>query len=60
MTPEQEAALRECAEFLKDIVNASDEEPYNQRELFEVGLRLLNNLYETGYRLGGEQFDPPF
>lgn len=55
MTPSQEAALRECAEFLKDIVNASDEEPYDQRELFEVGLRLLNNLYETGYRLGGEQ-----
>lgn len=56
MTPEQHKALREIAEFMKDIVNASDgDEPYKPQEIFEIGMKLLNTLSATGYSLPGEK-----
>lgn len=56
MIHEQHQALREIAEFMKDIVNASDgDEPYTSSEIFEIGMRLLNNLSATDYMLGGEK-----
>ena len=56
MTDEQHQALREIAEFMKDIVNASDgDEPYTSSEIFEIGMELLNNLSATDYMLGGEK-----
>ena len=56
MTSEQHEALREIAEFMKDIVNASDgDEPYTSIEIFEIGMKLLNSLSATGYNLPGEK-----
>jgi hypothetical protein len=56
LTYEQVRALKECAEFLKDLVNASDgDEPYTTSEILELGLKLLNDLYESGFLLRGEK-----
>jgi hypothetical protein len=56
ITEEQENALREVAEFMKDIINASDgDQPYSEQEVFEIGLDLLNKLSATDYRLSGEK-----
>ena len=56
MTNEQHQALREIAEFMKDIVNASDgDEPYTSDEIFELGMKLLYDLSATDYRLPGEK-----
>ena len=55
MTSEQLLALIECAEFLKDLVNASDgDEPYTPDEVFEIGMKLLNDLTASGFELSGE------
>ena len=55
MTSEQLLALIECAEFLKDLVNASDgDEPYTPDEVFEIGMKLLNDLTASGFELRGE------
>ncbi len=56
MTDSQFQALTECAEFLKDLVNASDgDEPYTAREIFEIGMKLLNDLTKSGFMLRGEK-----
>ena len=56
VTPQQLTALKECAEFIKDIVNASDgDDPYSQAEIFEIGMKLLNDLAGSGFMLRGEQ-----
>lgn len=56
ITPQQLNALQECAEFMKDIVNASDgDDPYSQAEIFEIGMKLLNDLAGSGFMLRGEQ-----
>ena len=55
LTYEQVRALKECAEFLKDLVNASDgDEPYTPDEVFEIGMKLLNDLTASGFELRGE------
>ena len=55
LTYEQVRALKECAEFLKDLVNASDgDEPYTPDEVFEIGMKLLNDLTASGFKLRGE------
>lgn len=55
-TDEQVLALRECAEFVKDLVNASvGDEPYTTQETFEIGMELLNNLTASGLMLRGEK-----
>jgi hypothetical protein len=56
MNNEQHQALREIAEFMKHIVNASDgDEPYTLEDIFEIGMNLLNALSATDYRLNGER-----
>jgi hypothetical protein len=54
-TPVQTLALAECAEFVKDLVNASaNEQPYQDHEIFEIGVQLLNLLSGSGFALRGE------
>jgi 16S rRNA G966 N2-methylase RsmD len=45
-------ALLECAEALTDIIIADP--PYDSDELEREFLPCLNELYESGIRLGGE------
>lgn len=53
MTERQLKALMECAEGLKDVINADP--PYSQTELEEVFAPLLGELYESGILLPGEE-----
>ena len=56
VTDEQHQALREIAEFMKDIVNAmGGDEPYSSSEIFELGMKLLYDLSATDYMLPGEK-----
>ena len=45
--------LLECAECLKDIVNATP--PYSPDELLKIADPILGAVYESGIRLGGEE-----
>jgi hypothetical protein len=56
MTRKQIRALVECAEGLKDIINASDAgEPYTDEELKEAFSPLLGAAYESGVLLSNEE-----
>jgi hypothetical protein len=58
LTMQQLDALLECAEALKDVVNAaSGGDPYTSIELTAIGngfVDALSRLSETGVRLNGE------
>jgi hypothetical protein len=55
MTELQVAALLECAEGLKDILNAADNgQAYDVPELQNAFAYLLSNLSASGVRLRGE------
>lgn len=55
MTKEQIKALTECVEFIKDLVNANDAgEPYSHKEIYELGMKLLGAVHDSGVRLAGE------
>jgi hypothetical protein len=56
MTTQQENALKDCAQFVKDILKAiENDEGYTDKDLFEIGLKLLRNLSESGILLEDEQ-----